>query len=119
MARTIDIASVNVLAGDGQAFEVDSPTRANGCRISIARFNWPAGQLFRWRVYERERNGTLQPLTEGNEIGGVVPRRDGQPGEQPLSIELRWATDVDRDRIRFEFDVQQPFTAGVKIDWIA
>ena len=118
MASTIDIVSVVVPVGP-QAFEVDSPVRANGAIITLTRFSWPVGPLFTWRIFERERNGVLQPLTSADESGGPAPRRDGQPGDAPLVISLRWAADRDRDRIRIELDVVQSFTAGVKLDWIA
>jgi len=120
MARTIDIQSVDIQIGNEQAFEVDSPTRANGCIITLARLapGWPGGPLFTYRIYERERNGVLQLLTSASESGGPAPRRDGLPGDAPLVIQLTWKLDRDRDRIRFEADVVQPFTCGVKIDWI-
>ena len=118
MAQTIDIASVVVPVGVS-AFEVDSPTRANGAIVTISRFNWPVGPLFTWRVFERERNGVLKLLSFADESGGVVvPRRDGQPGEQPLVVQLRWASDADRDRIRFEVDAIQVFTCGVRVVWV-
>ena len=116
MARTIDIPSVTIPVGPS-AFEVDSPVRANGARITITRFSWPVGPLFTWRVYERERGGSLQLLASAAEAGGPAPKRDGSPGDAPLLIQLTWAADKDRDRIRFEVDALQSFTCGVKVDW--
>jgi hypothetical protein len=100
------------------AREITSPTRANGAIITLTRENWPAGDLFDWRVYERDRNGELKFLTGGHELGGFVPRRDGQPGEQPLVIQLSWPADRDKDRIRFEADVFQSFNTTPTIEWL-
>jgi hypothetical protein len=99
------------------AFEIDTPTRANGATLTLTRFSWPVGPLFTWRVYERERNGVLQLLASGDESGGEGFYKDGTPGA-PLTIGLRWPVDKDKDRIRVEVDALSPFTAGVKVEWL-
>lgn len=98
--------------------EITTPTRANGARITLTRESWPAGALFDWRVYERERNGTLRLLTQGNEVGGPAPRPNGPPGDAPLVITLTWAVDKDKDVIRFEADVFQAFNTTPTLEWL-
>lgn len=99
-------------------FELVSPSRANGAKITMQRSSWPAGALFRWDVYERNRGGTLLPLAGADEDGGVRPRRDGQPGETPLIISLNWPADKDKDIIRFSINVLQSFTSDVSLIWL-
>lgn len=85
--------------------------------MTLTRFSWPVGPLFVWRVFERERGGALQLLASAEEAGGPALRRDGLPGDAPLVISLNWPIDRDKDRIRFEVDALQIFTAGVLVDW--
>jgi hypothetical protein len=118
MATSIHFGPASVPSGS-QAFEIDTPVRANGAHITVRRFgfSWPAGALFNWRVYERERNGTLNLLTQGEEQGGPVVGRDGTI-DPPLLIGLSWQPDKDKDLLRFEVDVFQTFTTEVFIDWV-
>jgi hypothetical protein len=101
-----------------RAFEITTPTRANGAKVTMERLSWPAGALFRWDVYERERNGTLTHLAGADELGGPAVRRDGLPGDAPLVITLRWAADRDKDVIRFEVTVEQDFSSNVSLEWL-
>lgn len=99
-------------------FEIGTPVRANGAKITLQRSSWPEGPLFRWDVHERNRDGTLLPLAGADETGGFRPRRDGQPGETPLVIQLNWPIDKDKDLIRFTINVLQPFTSDVSLVWL-
>ena len=76
------------------------------------------GDVFTWRVFERERNGTLQLLASASETGGPAFGKDGTPNP-PLIISLSWAADKDKDTLRFEIDAAQAFTTEVFIDWVA
>lgn len=115
MANSINIPSVTLPIGLS-AFEIDTPARANGAKITVTRQSWPVGPLFTWTIFERERNGSLTQLASAVEQGGERIGRDGQPA--PLIIELRWALDKDKDRIRIEIDAQQSFTLGVTVVWL-
>ena len=115
MANSINIPSVTLPIGLS-AFEIDAPTRANGARITLTRQSWPVGPLFTWTIFERERNQSLTTLASAAELGGERIGRDGNPA--PLIIELRWAPDKDKDRIRVEVDAQQSFTLGVAVVWL-
>lgn len=97
--------------------EISTPTRANGARITLTRLSWPAGPLFNWRVYERQRNGTLSLLTQGDEVGGDTTGKDGTLNP-PLVITLRWPVDADKDVIRFEADVFQAFQTDLTFAWL-
>lgn len=101
--------------------EITTPTRANGARITLTRGNtnegWPDGALFDWRVYERDRNGSLHLITQGGETGGTVTGKDGSLNP-PLVIELTWPVDKDKDVIRFEADVFQEFNTTASIEWL-
>ena len=101
-----------------RVFEISTPNRANGAKITMQRNSWPEGDLFRWDLYERERKGTLVHLSGADETGGFRPRRDGLPGETPLVIGLSWPVDKDKDRIRFELTVHQEFSSDVTIEWL-
>lgn len=117
MATSIHFGPLLVPLGV-QAFEISGPSRANGATIRITRtVEWPAGALFNWRVYERERNGTLLLLASGSEQGGPAVGRDGTINP-PLVIGLNWAADRDKDVIRFEADVAQVFVTEVFVDWV-
>lgn len=111
------MAVINFPVG-ARTIGVNTPVRANGARITMTRMSWPVGALFRWEVYERERNGTLLPLAAADEIGGPAPKKDGSPGDAPLVITLSWPVDRDKDRIEIRLDVFQAFQSNVTLDWL-
>lgn len=100
------------------ALEITAPVRANGARVILQRQAWPEGQLFTWKVWERERNGLLVPLAAATEFGGPAPFRDGTPGDAPLVITLSWPADKDKDLIRVEIDALQAFASDVTGVWL-
>ena len=98
------------------AFEANTPARANGALIAMTRIAWPAGPLFTWRIFERERGGQLVLLASASEDGGEGFFRDGTPGA-PLTIRLTWPVDKDKDRIRAEVDALLEFQSDVTVSF--
>ena len=100
--------------------EIIAPTRSSAARVTLTRApgGWPAGELFTYRAFERERNsGALNLLTSGTESGGPAVGKDGTVNP-PLVITLRWPVDKDRDLIRFELDVVQTFTTAITVEFL-
>lgn len=105
------------LAPGLHAWEAWAPERCSAAKITITRNDQPHGPLYLWRVFERERDESLRPLAQGNEVGCVGYFKDGTPGA-PLGITLKWPEDEDRDLIRLELEVLQPFRTSVRIEWL-
>lgn len=99
---------------------ITTPSRASRARVILTRpVNWPAGDIFTYTIYERERNGLLVRLTGATEAGtgGPVVGRDGTINP-PLTILLTWPTDRDKDEIRFDADVLQTFTTAITVEFL-
>jgi len=129
--------------------EIIAPTRSSAARVTLTRApgGWPAGELFTYRAFERERNSealsqlgrlrrlmratfwwgrqvssvvirhSINLLTSGMESGGPAVGKDGTVNP-PLVITLRWPVDKDRDLIRFELDVVQTFTTAITVEFL-
>lgn len=115
------------LAPGVHAWEALAPQGCSAAKITITRDNQPPGPLYLWRVYERDGQRVprrrrraarvLRPLANGDEVGCVGYFRDGTPGA-PLGITVRWPDDEDRDLIRLELEVLQPFRTSVRLEWL-
>lgn len=122
MAQKIQLPQLLIPAGN-YSHEIDAPARANSARLTMTRPGsplwWPIGDVFTWRVYERERNGVLQLLCSGTEkgSGADITGRDGA-SNPPLTLTMRWPVDRDKDHIRIELDVLQAFTTAVTLEFL-
>lgn len=119
MAQRIQLPSQLIPVGS-YVHEILAPTRANGARVTLTRTTpWPVGDVLTYRIYERERNGTLQLLVGATESGQGADfvGKDGTVNP-PLAVQLNWGADRDRDLIRFELDVLQSFTTGITVEFI-
>lgn len=74
--------------------------------------------MFQYHISERQRTGVLRELMSATESGTGGPLR-GKGGvvNPPLVIRLTWPLDADRDLIRFEVTVLQPFVAGITMEF--
>lgn len=116
MAQNISLPSVTLPLGLS-AFEIDTPTRVNGARLTITRLGWPPGPVFNAKIFERERGGELSLLWSVEAEKGGTFGKDGTPNP-PLIVELNWRADKDKDRIRIELEALVIFTAGIQVEWL-
>ena len=119
MPRKVSLSARDYVPGAYQV-EIDAPNRKNSAVITMTRegLGWPVGELFTYRVYERNRGSqTLQLLTGATESGGPAVGRDGTVNP-PLRISLQWAPDKDKDVIRFEMDVVQTFRTAITMEFL-
>lgn len=119
MAQAINFNNVNVPVtqpGVPLVYEIDTPSRKSGALITVDRNAWPEGALFDLRIYLAERGGEYRFITGSNESGGAASPRNGVQNP-PLVIRLEWPLDKDRERLKFEIDVHQPFSCGLHLVW--
>lgn len=126
MPRSINVPE-QIYAPGSYSFEIDTPTRSDRAEVTLTRVRippasgWPDGELFRFRIFERDRgDGTLHQVTEGTMMGGYVPAipERGLPENSPCGVGLQWSADRDKDIIRFEVEVLQEFRTAITIEFI-
>jgi hypothetical protein len=119
MAQKINIPYQEIPVGT-YVHEIQAPGRKDAALLTMTRqpLGWPAGPLFTYVVSERNRGqATATILTSGAEEGGPSIGKDGTVNP-PFKIGLRWAADKDKDIIRFEVTVLQPFSTALSIEFI-
>lgn len=119
MAQRINLPRQVIPIGS-YTHEIMAPNRSNAARLTMTRapLGWPIGELFTYRISERERNSeTLNLLTFGTESGGPAIGKDGTINP-PFVVTLTWPLDKDRDLIRIELDVVQPFETALAVDFL-
>lgn len=118
MAQNVSLSERDYAPGS-YSVEVDAPSRKNGATVTLTRpgAGWPVGEVFEWRVYEKERNGVLTPLASAVEFGGQIIGKGGVINP-PLQVTLTWPLDRDKDRIRFEIDVRQTIRTAITLAFV-
>lgn len=119
MAQRIDIPLSTIPIGS-YVHEILAPARKNSAILTMTRQpnGWPSGELFTYRVYERNRNAAEAGLlTFGTESGGPAVGKDGTVNP-PFSVTLTWPDDKDRDLIRIELDVVQAFETALTVEFV-
>lgn len=119
MAQRIDIP-LGLVPPGSYAHEILAPARSNAAKITMTRqpVEWPVGELFTYRVFDRERNsGVVNLMTSGTEYGGLRIGRDGTVNPT-FSRAFIWREDKDRDLIRIELTVVQTFTTAITIEFL-
>lgn len=120
--RRLPASGTTVFPTGPFSVEIDTPTRSSSAVVTVERTAtvWPVGPLFTYQISERNRgSSTLNVLMSGAEsgTGEEVIGRDGTVNS-PFRITLRWANDADKDIIRFEGEVLQPFTSSILVEFL-
>jgi hypothetical protein len=122
MAERIN-RSARVIAVGQYQFDILAPARANGAKITVTReagAPWPVGDVFTYRIYERDRDASnTRLLAQATERGSGIEETSRGVRNPPLVITLRWPVDRDRDLIRVELDVLQAFRAAFVMEYIS
>jgi len=119
MAQRINLPYRTIPVGN-YVHEILTPVKKNSAVMTMTRQpdGWPVGELFTYRIYERNRNSpdaTL--LTFGTESGGPSTGRDGTINP-PFRVSLTWPVDKERDLIKVELDVVQAFNTAITLEFV-